>query len=383
MKDKNIFDILENADSDAMNRITDKCPEISDDQLEKILSMSESKYNMKKNSSDRTKKDNIETNSNDVVVKVEHIKRPAWVAPLCTAASLIIIVGLAAGVTIFKNRTTDPYDICIPPAVTVITDEGVTTSVSSDNNGITAASTDKSEVTTNETETTTSIVTSEAETGNSKESITTGVSAYGLVGKWTAKKSTYSNNYIGHLNIEENSFYTYTDADGNVTTGIIDIWVKEHSDAVYVKFLDGEEVQHSGYYDAFTDTIELNDNGNCFVRGEYPLGNFDTNDEVSGLDMNKLAGSWIYEIRDGINDAFRTNGTVYINADGTYAYHDKEYNITCGTVKIGTEEIWDTQLITVGFYIDNEHQFGGYYRETQPLTITLGNGGLSQLVKMD
>ena len=43
MKDKNIFDILENADSDAMNRITDKCPEISDDQLEKILSMSESK----------------------------------------------------------------------------------------------------------------------------------------------------------------------------------------------------------------------------------------------------------------------------------------------------------------------------------------------------
>ena len=67
------------------------------------------------------------------------------------------------------------------------------------------------------------------------------------MGKWTAKDHTYSNDYIGHLNIEENSFYTYTDADGNVTTGIIDIWVKEHSDAVYVKFLDGEEVQHSGY----------------------------------------------------------------------------------------------------------------------------------------
>ena len=80
---------------------------------------------------------------------------------------------------------------------------------------------------------------------------------------------------------------------------------------------------------------------------------------------------------------FRNNGTVYISADGTYTYHDNDYNITIGTVRIGTEEIGGTEFITVGFYIDNEHQFGGYYRESEPLTITLGNGGLSQLVKKD
>ena len=36
MKDKNIFDILENADNDSMDRLIDKCPELSDEELRKI-----------------------------------------------------------------------------------------------------------------------------------------------------------------------------------------------------------------------------------------------------------------------------------------------------------------------------------------------------------
>ena len=43
MKDKNIFDILENAENGSMNRLADKCPEISDEQLDRIFVKSEKK----------------------------------------------------------------------------------------------------------------------------------------------------------------------------------------------------------------------------------------------------------------------------------------------------------------------------------------------------
>ena len=48
MKDEKIFDILERAEDDSMDRLIGKCPEISDNELDKILEMSERKYNMKK-----------------------------------------------------------------------------------------------------------------------------------------------------------------------------------------------------------------------------------------------------------------------------------------------------------------------------------------------
>ena len=48
MKEKKLFDILGNAEDDSMERLTDKCPEITDAQLDKILAMSERKYKMKK-----------------------------------------------------------------------------------------------------------------------------------------------------------------------------------------------------------------------------------------------------------------------------------------------------------------------------------------------
>ena len=36
MRKKNIFDVLENAENDSMERLIDKCPEISDEQLDRI-----------------------------------------------------------------------------------------------------------------------------------------------------------------------------------------------------------------------------------------------------------------------------------------------------------------------------------------------------------
>ncbi|WP_295092598.1 hypothetical protein [Ruminococcus sp.] len=48
MKNKNIFDILENAEYDSMERLIDKCPLISDEQLDKIYVMSEKKFKKEK-----------------------------------------------------------------------------------------------------------------------------------------------------------------------------------------------------------------------------------------------------------------------------------------------------------------------------------------------
>ena len=47
-KINNIFDCLENAEGSEMERITNKTPQLDDKQLERILDMSERKYNIKK-----------------------------------------------------------------------------------------------------------------------------------------------------------------------------------------------------------------------------------------------------------------------------------------------------------------------------------------------
>ena len=44
MREKDLFDILENAENDSMERLIDKCPELSDEQLDRILAMSEKKF---------------------------------------------------------------------------------------------------------------------------------------------------------------------------------------------------------------------------------------------------------------------------------------------------------------------------------------------------
>ena len=100
MKEKNIFDILGNAEDDSMERLTDKCPEITEEQLNKILSLSEKKYKVKKKEilKDRTEKDNnIKMTENDVVEGVERVRRPVWLAPLCSVASLILVAGVVLG----------------------------------------------------------------------------------------------------------------------------------------------------------------------------------------------------------------------------------------------------------------------------------------------
>ncbi|MBR5683945.1 MAG: hypothetical protein IKW96_11840 [Ruminococcus sp.] len=104
MKKKNIFDILENAEDELMDDFTDMSPGISDDQLEKLLAVSERNYRMKKKEIERTRKDN-DTEGEYTVSGVDRIKRPVWLTPLITAASVVLIAGAVIGsVSLMKNN---------------------------------------------------------------------------------------------------------------------------------------------------------------------------------------------------------------------------------------------------------------------------------------
>lgn len=96
MKYKNLFDCLENAEDRDMEKITRNAPQLDDEQLERILSMSERKYNIKK-----TKNINMEYTdgygSDAVAEGVEtYDKRPIWLRYAATAAALVLTVGLVA-----------------------------------------------------------------------------------------------------------------------------------------------------------------------------------------------------------------------------------------------------------------------------------------------
>ena len=107
MNKKNIFDMLENAEDDSMDILTDNCPDVSDEQLERLLSESERRYTMKKEEIERNKNiantENTEQNE-EIVSGVDRIKRPVWVRPLALAASVVLIAGTVVGsVALMKN----------------------------------------------------------------------------------------------------------------------------------------------------------------------------------------------------------------------------------------------------------------------------------------
>ena len=104
MKNKNIFDMLENAEDELMDDFTDMSPEISDERLDKLLAVSERNYKMKKKEIERAKKDNNINYDADSVSGVERAKRPVWLAPLLTAASLVLVTGAVIGSIALLNR---------------------------------------------------------------------------------------------------------------------------------------------------------------------------------------------------------------------------------------------------------------------------------------
>ena len=223
MKEKNLFDILEDAENYSMKRLIEKCPEISDEQLDRIFAKSEKKFRDQKAEKERTERsENIKMKNNDIVEGVEHSKRPAWLAPLSTAASILLIAGIAVGSTLMLKRNTKPGgdDGIVTPAVTVTTSTGTgTNTVSTDKNG--------SAITVPKTTTTTTTVSSSAGTAeNDKAADTKFIEPF--VGRWRYEMSSINNLdipesavYMGTAEINSDGTYTYTDISGNVTHGTI------------------------------------------------------------------------------------------------------------------------------------------------------------------
>ncbi len=148
MEDRRLFDLLGNAEDDSMERLYGRCPEIMDTQFDKLLAMSEKKYSVKKREieANRTEKEKA---SGDVT-GVELGRRPAWITPLCTAASIILVTGLVIGsVTFFRRNSKGGGDI--PPVAAVTTTAASTVTTEE----ITAAAN------TSETSTTTAATTAE------------------------------------------------------------------------------------------------------------------------------------------------------------------------------------------------------------------------------
>ncbi len=100
MKKENLFDILEKAEDESMERLIDKCPEISDEELDKILDMSERKFNMKK----RDMNKNVQRENGITVSGVERVKRPAWIKPFTMAASFVLVAGMVVGTVALMNK---------------------------------------------------------------------------------------------------------------------------------------------------------------------------------------------------------------------------------------------------------------------------------------
>ena len=149
-KTYNIFDCLENADGRDMERITNKAPELDDKMLERLLDMSERKYNIKKrNETDSEYSDVYQAAAEGVEV----YRRPVWFRYAPVAAALVLTFGIAAaGLSILKNRSTVPNVPSVPPVAatsvvtttdttdTAVTDTTtVTTDLTSDTTGTAAA----------------------------------------------------------------------------------------------------------------------------------------------------------------------------------------------------------------------------------------------------
>ncbi|WP_295088308.1 hypothetical protein [Ruminococcus sp.] len=349
MSNKDLFDILENAENDSMERLIEKCPEISDEQLDKIFVMSEKKFRAQIAEEERTKRDNnIKMAKSDIVEGVERIRRPSWLTPLSTAASIVLIAGIAIGSTVMLNRNSNlGGGGVVTPAVTVTTSPGTIT-------GTGAVSTDKngSAITVSSATTTVTVVTvTDQESKDTKEGTVDTEFINRFIGKWKYQESSINNineadtiETKGIVQINEDATYTYTDNNGNVSTGTIKKVIEE---------IGGSEI------------IRLDFSGNIFkINGAY------------------FVESRPYELHFGNGYAARLLRYEYEDTHGTSASWQTAYRETLKTFMesefYSAESKWDIQDLdgdgTPELLISQDTSYGSfiYYYENGSATI-VGN----------
>ena len=266
MREKNLFDILENAENDSMERLIDKCPEISDEELDRILAMSEKKFRKQMAQVEGTERGSaIKMTKNDDVSGVEVAKRPAWLTPLATAASIVLIAGIAIGSTAMLNRNHKPGGGggVVTPAVTVTTTSGTGTTPSSTGpkGSVTGTTT-----TTANASAVTSLVTGG---GDTAEETAENALLKPFVGTWIYQAS--SGNYtvdqgannIGTVEMRGDGTYTYTENNGNVTTDRFERAVDEiaGTQLVTLVFYDGTAIKFAATYNEGLDQLGIGNGG--------------------------------------------------------------------------------------------------------------------------
>lgn len=229
MKYKNLFDCLENAEGSDMEKITRNTPQLDDKQLERILNMSERKYNIKK--AENINSEYSEGYDAEEGVE-EYRKRPVWIRFAATAAALVLTAGLVALThnLLGRNRGGDMTN----DAPKIAASSVVTTANKSDNSDAVIVSTD---VTASVTCTATD-VTTEATTSSAAAAADNAVQSAPANTQPPAANETPQNSSVNALSEEEcRSVIGYHDEE-------------------YIRYAEIEQAPVSDYLD-FSDTFTV------------------------------------------------------------------------------------------------------------------------------
>lgn len=100
MTNKNIFDMLENAEDDHMKVLTENCPDINGEKFERLLARTEKVYSEKKYNIDN----DIDESAGNTVSGVDRAERASWIMPFTIAASIVLVAGITIGNIAMLNR---------------------------------------------------------------------------------------------------------------------------------------------------------------------------------------------------------------------------------------------------------------------------------------
>jgi len=342
MKDKDLFGILEDAENDSMERLIDKCPEISDEQLDKILEMSERKFNMKKN--EKAVNSNITMTENIKAEGTERRRRSAWRGPASMAASLILIAGIAIGSTaLIRKGSKKPGDESVVNPGAVVTD---------------TATVPTTEITT--------------DTYSYLDPESTDITPF--VGKWRYIVSQTNNVSADGIEtaiveIRENGVYEYTGNDGSFSEGTVKLNFEEigGTKVARLEFTGGTPFEAANYYDDGS-------------HKELHLGNGDSARMIRIPDLKDITnytGKWRYQTAengDFSNEPVDVQGTVEIKDDKTYTYTALDGTVKNGTVNIRTKEHSDALWLDFTDNISGERNTF-FFDVTFPNMFFNGNGG--------
>ena len=202
-----------------------------------------------------------------------------------------------------------------------------------------------------------------------------------FTGKWTHQVSEGNNTVdksaknAGTVEINADSTYKYTDAEGKTSSGTVKLGTDkiEGKEFTVLSFYEGTALKYTAYSAAGSDVLSLG-NGNMarFVK-----------EAESAASISSFTGKWTHQVSEGnntVDKSAKNAGTVEINADSTYKYTDAEGKTSSGTVKLGTDKIEGKEFTVLSFYEGTALKYTAYSAAGSDV-LSLGNGNMARFVK--